>query len=574
MAQPWTPPPQSTRSVPSGQRASQLVEPEHVSVQEPRHVISQSEEASQVTSVPASTVSTQSAELPHSTMDDSPIVPRHSAEPSQRTSLMSPPVTLQSLLSVHATSAAPVATVVQFSSRAQVVLQSPSQSRVQAPSAQVQMASAHRQSPAVQVASPELPQAASRRAKAKAGSEGVGRMASFSPRTWCPDGDVAFRKSPSAIYARHVADGFFRRWDEAAGPFTAALERFLSHHRGAPETLGAGPEGLRRLADAIEAWAEDGDEDGDDAFVEGAGAALALLLLDHLGEGRHRAREGTHRLQLGRYGSIDPFAIVDACLDADDVRATLSAGVRAAEAEARGEDGHGRIRRHLEAALGERLDAFGPRAWMADGTELDLERLRAATDGERDAFVEAAVGRVVSLLQSPGPRSLEVERLFPRLVGPAFEAAPRGAAHGRLCLQPALDGALRVGLVLAYEGRARYVREDELEAAGVSARDALLEALQNLAATAGRARFGEVETSEGPMVVARSGDGHDAARVLLPPLREVLEPSLGVDIVVGVPHRDALWATAPAGRGALAARCRREFRRAPHPVRETPLVLP
>ncbi len=78
-----------------------------------------------------------------------------------------------------------------------------------------------------------------------------------------------------------------------------------------------------------------------------------------------------------------------------------------------------------------------------------------------------------------------------------------------------------------------------------------------------------MDTSYGPLVVARSGDGLDGARLLLPTLHSVLAPELGSPFVAAAPHRDALWACAcepESLRAALAHRVREDAARAPHRI--------
>ena len=115
--------------------------------------------------------------------------------------------------------------------------------------------------------------------------------------------------------------GWLSRLAPVAGPLLPAARAFLDGHPGAPRPLGEGGDGLRQLADAIDDWAEREEVDAQDEerFVEGAGAVLALLLLAHVGEGAHVAKEGTHRVRLGRGGFFDPFAAI-----AERFRATFT----------------------------------------------------------------------------------------------------------------------------------------------------------------------------------------------------------------------------------------------------------
>lgn len=362
-------------------------------------------------------------------------------------------------------------------------------------------------------------------------------------------------------------------------------QRFITEHPGAPRTIPPGADGLARLADAIDAWAEreDVDDAHDESFVEGAGALLALLLLHHFPSGVHTARDGAHRIRVGEDGFFDPFAAVESALEGPSARDVLVSEVAVAEAEARGHAGVGRLVRLLRQSLREVRHDLGVREHFAqhvvlsDGTELDLSRVLATTAGEDDATARAAIDKLVTML--PGGAAAaglawdEARMvLLPRLVPPGFFEDLRST----LACRTLLGGALSCAFILGYEGRARYVRSDELARWNVDPEAALATALENLALRSDRARFVRVDTPEGPMCVARTGDGLDGARLLLPTLHSVLAPELGSPILAAAPHRDALLLCAaepPALRAALARRVQHEHARAPHRIGDAIFVV-
>lgn len=374
------------------------------------------------------------------------------------------------------------------------------------------------------------------------------------------------------------------------GPLVAAARVFLEAHAGAPPApLARGGEGLRCLADALDAWAEqDGEPESaeDERFVEGAGALLACLVLDHFPSGAHASRDGAHRVRIGAHGSFDPFRAIDSALEGPSARSVLVEELARAEDEAAGRAGVGRgvavLERRLRDARPELTirESFDHHVVLSDGVELDLARVLLATEGQDERAVERAIDKLVSMLPggaaTPGVDLAEARRaLLPRLVPPTFMAdAP--ATRDALAMRSVLGGALGVALILGYEGRARYVRRSELAAWSLDAEEALAIALENLASRSARARFARVSTSFGPLVVARTGDGLDGARLLLPTLHDVLAPELGSPFLAAAPHRDALFACALEPRelrAALTARVREDAARAPHRISDQLFTL-
>jgi len=321
----------------------------------------------------------------------------------------------------------------------------------------------------------------------------------------------------------------------------------------------------------------------DDAreFLEGAGAYLAILLLDHWQNASHTSHAGAHRLRLGECGTFDPFAAVAHALDADDTQRTLLAELKRAEDEARGASPTARAIAELHRVLGERPEArvlshFEHTVWIelhGDRIELDLGRVVAVSRGEPEAVLRSAVARLCASLSDATPRSGELpwavaERLiFPRLVGRAFASAVP-AESARLQLEP-IGSEVWETLVLRTRERARYIRRAEVAEWSKAGAAPRAQALQNLARASERARFLAHDTPYGPLVVAASSDGLDAARLLLPGLHDLLSRVLGSPFLVAVPHRDALLAC-PIEPPALVAELRKRAiaaaRSAPHAI--------
>jgi len=338
-----------------------------------------------------------------------------------------------------------------------------------------------------------------------------------------------------------------------------------------PPLPGTGASGIRWLAAQLEDFV-DRDTDGgdDDRFVEGAGALLGLLLIDHLG-GRTRERDGCHRVQLGRFGWFDPFGTIQEALDAEDPRGCLSEYLSVAEREADENGPVSRVVRVFANTLGhERPDLdiesqFELTVDLNNGASVDLARLeRVARDQDDDAASEAA-RRIISMLpgantQEETPWNEAATRLLPRLVSDQFLASL--PSEQTLYIDP-VGNDVHLALQLRYGTRARYVRCAEVDSWALERAAARQQALENLAAKSGALRLERV-TEE--ILRVRQGDGLDGARLLLPDLAARLarlEPGIWV---AAAPHRDVLLLARGEAVEELQNRAEDAAQRAPHPV--------
>lgn len=382
------------------------------------------------------------------------------------------------------------------------------------------------------------------------------------------------------------AGDWLRELAPRGGPLLPAALAFIDWKCGG--ALPKGPDGIAQLAVVVDDFAHDADapEEDDARFLDGAGSLLAHLLVEHLGGLGHRQREDEgrpveHRIALGGRGFFDPFGAIDAALDADDPRAELRRRVAEAEAEARGVGPVSRVVTAFEEILRTRrpelliVEQFGYGLSLGDGIDVDLGRAAAATSDQDEDAVLVACAKLVSMLPGGDDDSTGLttwqeaqRRLLPRLVARSFVQELHERERGRLWCQD-LGPDVVMTLLLSYPGRSRYVRADEVECWGVP--DSVLEEtwLARLAARSEQARFARVDTQGGAMVIARTGDGLDSARLLLPTLWGVLVEELSPPILAAVPHRDTLLAvsaTEPSMVTALRARAEDDYRRAPHGI--------
>ncbi|MEY4577912.1 MAG: hypothetical protein RL701_2615 [Pseudomonadota bacterium] len=378
----------------------------------------------------------------------------------------------------------------------------------------------------------------------------------------------------TTLVCSHV-DSWITAIASRSGPLLTAATHFAVAQGLAADDPPRGVGGLHTLSTLISRARHEADhfddfgdaeakETEDREFVAGAGAYLGILLLDHLPHGAHVANAGEHRLRLGAHGFFNPFAAVETALAARDTPRALIEAVKCAEAEAAGSGPIARVVKALREVLARQphvhiLEHFDQRVWLdAEGTrtELDLSRIIAATATLTHPLLVHAVERLcASVLQEAAPvLAWEAARelVVPRLVGRKFvDSVPNADDLHLIPVGPEVWETL----VLRFDERARYVRRAEFEAWSQSAAIPTLprtQALRNLARLSVGACFLEHDTDHGPLVVAQSRDGLDAARLLLPGLYDVLSRTLGPVFLVATPHRDTLLA-GPTGPAELVA---------------------
>jgi uncharacterized protein YtpQ (UPF0354 family) len=381
--------------------------------------------------------------------------------------------------------------------------------------------------------------------------------------------------------------------EKRAGALWPVSQRFSSEWlRNLSERQVAPTERLRTLYAALESFL-DRDEVSpiaEHGFVEGAGAFLGVILIDHFAGAVHRTRAGKHRVQLGAHGYFDPFAAIERALEAEDPRATLTSELHEAEAEYRSEGPISRVVRVLDTRLRESrpelsiadqfdVDLALEHATSGERLEVDLRRAVDATRDQAPAAVEQVVSRLLSML--PGPNDADTSlltqqaQLLPRLCREDVVRDLSQSGRTLLWSLPLVHG-LVLTLQVESEGRARYVRDSEVRAAGFSDSAARALALENLTQRSERVRIVRTDTEHGPIYLTRTGDGRDSARVLLPMLYSALCERVGGRACVGIPHRDAFYACAsdqPALVRELAARVAHDAARAPHRLSEQLFVL-
>lgn len=339
-----------------------------------------------------------------------------------------------------------------------------------------------------------------------------------------------------------------------------------------PSPSKGGTSGVRWLADQLERHLEQDDHLVDDhRFVEGAGAVLGLLLIDHLG-GRATERDGMHRIQIGRFGCFDPFEAIQEALTAEDPRRCLSEYLTIAEREASGRGPVSRVVRVFAEVLeSERPDLriesqFELTVDLSNGASVDLRRLERVAQAKDDGATIEAARRILGMMPGESTHAVTswneaARRIVPRLVSEGFL---RSLPKEQTLHVEALGADVYLALQLRYETRSRYLGQSEVASWAIPDGAATERAIANLVTCSRELRLERVSDL---VVRVCQGDGLDAARLLLPDLAARLarlEPSR--NWLAATPHRDALLIAGNDAADELAALAADAASRAPHPI--------
>lgn len=339
-----------------------------------------------------------------------------------------------------------------------------------------------------------------------------------------------------------------------------------------PHPSKGGATGVRWLAEQLELHLEQAEHLVDDQrFIEGAGALLGLLLIEHLG-GRTTERDGVHGVQVGPFGWFDPFEAVEEALAAEDPRRCLSERLAIAEREASGSGPVSRIvKLFTEVLESERPDLcvesqFGLTVDLNNGASVDLRRLERVAQAQDDRSTIEAARRIIGMIPGgSGPEATSwsgaASRIMPRLVSERFL---RSLPSEQILHAEALGADVHLALQLRYEARSRYLGRAEVDAWAIPRGEPRQRAIENLVSHSRELRLEPISER---VVRVCQGDGLDAARLLLPDLAARLT-RLGrcCEWLAAAPHRDVLLLAEDEAVDQLAALASDAAGRAPHPI--------
>ncbi|QQR89360.1 MAG: hypothetical protein IPJ88_14310 [Myxococcales bacterium] len=255
----------------------------------------------------------------------------------------------------------------------------------------------------------------------------------------------------------------------------APAEQFVNLHDAlALEQWQTGHAAVRRLYKLMDAWMHGegaAASQSEELFIQGAGSVLGLLLAEHYGGAHFIKHEGKYRLRFGDFAFCDPYSMVEGVLDADEPQKAFAELLLRAEDEVKGQSTLCRLKHAFLRVLEEERPelavefCFEAELRLSDGSTVDLARLLRASEGESDAQLKSAVTRLVRMLpgaQMQSELSVEdaMQRVLPRIV-PANFFEQHGVPRRGLCTR-ILGVGLHLSFILAFTGRSRFVRQNEL----------------------------------------------------------------------------------------------------------------
>lgn len=204
--------------------------------------------------------------------------------------------------------------------------------------------------------------------------------------------------------------------------------------------------------------------------------------------------------------------------------------------------------------------------WLTNGTRIHLGNLyttcASAPDSEDEA-IESFIDAVISVASADGkmPGFKEAAKaIFPVLKTVEFMERPlaNGAKLSEELVWQKYHCGLAVCFVYDSSGCFRFVRRTDLDGWLVTEEELRWHAIRNLGELTASLEHDIAQTSFGKAIVINANDGYDAARILLPGLRNALSPHLGESFFVAVPCRDLLVAF--EDRKSLLARMKQWIR--------------
>jgi hypothetical protein len=206
---------------------------------------------------------------------------------------------------------------------------------------------------------------------------------------------------------------------------------------------------------------------------------------------------------------------------------------------------------------------------IAKGTQIGLQNLKAKfeqSDRTQQTFEQLVTGHFQFVLRDEPPMpdfAAARQSLRPQIMPPDY-------AQQTPIISFPLGQTLAIGIVLDLDKGYLYVRREDALRWNKSARELLDIAIANLDEASREMPMQSADSEEAKWIGIEMKDGFDAARILIPKLREFLAAGLGSPFRFAVPNRDFLicWNTAASARFSdfVASKIRRDFETQPYPL--------
>lgn len=181
---------------------------------------------------------------------------------------------------------------------------------------------------------------------------------------------------------------------------------------------------------------------------------------------------------------------------------------------------------------------------VVDGHQVSLQniwanhRLSDAPDDDLEALVKHHLGQILGK-QLPSIEDVELEdvreKLFPQIMPVEYAtSAPLPLIHFPLSTH------VSVGLVADFPETYMYLRNLELQRWDIAADDLHALALSNLEKESQSMALQSAGEGRNQFIAIASGDGYDAARILVPSIQAFLASHLGETFRFAIPNRDFL----------------------------------
>lgn len=230
------------------------------------------------------------------------------------------------------------------------------------------------------------------------------------------------------------------------------------------------------------------------------------------------------------------------------------------------------VARQFKEHLGRiRIRITGPLEITIKDRRIDLDDLhRAVLQAEDEPadlirrFADAYLA-AMRVEQTPLPFEAVRHRIMPRIQPLSFF---RGKRSDLFAASPFVNDTV-ILYVIDLNGTATPVTTEQIIHWGLSADDMDELARENLAGHQPELELTLLQGEEGAAAVFNTGDGYDAARLLLQELHDRLCPEFGREFFVAIPTRDVFVAfpmNAPQFIHRLRHRIRSDYRRLPYPI--------